>query len=194
MSNQKMENLLNLSLDATLEERLKAPDLNVGFNDTTDTWTIIIRYVKNLDILNQYSIEPTLLLGGYAILEVPETLIEQISALDEVIYVEKPKNLFFTVTEGRRTSCVSEIQNTVGANGNPASLSLFGSGCLVGIIDSGIDYSNPVFQMVVPVLLVSGTRRKTVLLPPDIKSERTIMKTRLTKRCNMKIRLNSSEL
>ncbi len=146
MSNQKMENLLNLSLDATLEERMKAPDLNVGFNDAADTWTIIIRYVKNLDVLNQYSIQPTLLLGGYAILEVPEALIEQISALDEVIYVEKPKNLFFTVTEGRRTSCVSEVQNTVGANGNPASLSLFGNGCLVGIIDSGIDYANPVFR------------------------------------------------
>ena len=37
MSNQKMENLLNLSLDATLEERMKAPDLNVGFNDAADT-------------------------------------------------------------------------------------------------------------------------------------------------------------
>jgi len=145
MSNQKLENLLNLSLDATDEERRQSPDLSAGFNTAADTWTIIIKYVKNLDVLSQYSIQPTLLLGDYAILEVPRPLIEKIAALDEVIYVEKPKNLSFTVTEGRRVSCVSEVQNPISVSGNPASLSLFGNGCVVGIIDSGIDYANPVF-------------------------------------------------
>lgn len=146
MNNQKLENLLNLSLDATPEERSKSPDLEAGFNDANDTWTIIIKYIKNLDVLSQYSIEPTLLLGDYAILEVPENLIDTIANLEEVIYVEKPKNLSFTVTEGRRVSCVSEVQNPISASGNPDSLSLFGNGCVVGIIDSGIDYANPVFR------------------------------------------------
>lgn len=146
MSNQKLENLLNLSLDATPEERAKSPNLEAGFYTAGDTWTIIIKYVKNLDALEQYSIQPAILLGDYAILEVPEGLIETIAALDEVIYVEKPKNLSFTVTEGRRVSCVSEVQNPVSFSGNTGSLSLFGNGCIVGIIDSGIDYANPVFR------------------------------------------------
>lgn len=146
MSNQKLENLLNLSLEATEDERRQSPELNAGFNSAADTWTIIIKYVKSLDVLNRYFVQPTLLLGDYAILEVPENLIEEISSLDEVIYVEKPKNLSFTVTEGRRVSCVSEVQNAVQTFGNPAALSLFGNGCVVGIIDSGIDYANPVFR------------------------------------------------
>lgn len=144
MNNQKIENLLNLSLAASPAERLKSPDLSAGFNEADDSWTIIIKYIKNLDALNQFS--PTILLGDYAILAVPEHLIDTIASLDEVIYVEKPKNLAFTVSEGRRTSCVSELQNPAFSSGNPPALRLYGNGCIVGIVDSGIDYANPVFR------------------------------------------------
>lgn len=146
MNNQKIENLLNLSLEAMPEERAKSPDLSAGFNADTDTWTLILRYIRNLDKLTEFGLTPTYLLGQYAIVDVPERLVDPIASLEEVVYVEKPKNLSFTVTEGRRTSCVSDVQSSFSSSGNPAELSLYGAGCIVGIIDSGIDYANPVFR------------------------------------------------
>lgn len=42
------------------------------------------------------------LIAGYAIVTIPEGLIETFSQLDEVEYVEKPKRLYFsTLQEGR---------------------------------------------------------------------------------------------
>ena len=56
----------------------------------------------------------------------------------QIEYVEKPKRLFFQAANGRRVSCVPPVQNP--------PFSLFGSGVLVAIIDSGIDYTNPDFR------------------------------------------------
>ena len=142
MNNQKIENLLNLALDASDREREKSPELSAGFSRLDDKWTIIVRYAGNPDVLLTYS--PVFLLGNYAILEVTEKEIEIIASLDEVIYIEKPKPLSFTVLEGRSSSCVSEIQTPVISAG-ASSLNLSGRGCIVGIIDSGIAYDHPVF-------------------------------------------------
>ena len=38
MNSQKLENLLNLSLDSTMEEREKSRILNVGFDREDKTW------------------------------------------------------------------------------------------------------------------------------------------------------------
>ena len=38
MNSSKRENLLNLALDATEEERLQSLNLNVGYQEETDTW------------------------------------------------------------------------------------------------------------------------------------------------------------
>ena len=42
MDNQKRENLLNLALDATEEERLKSVNLNVGCDPGEKTWELIV--------------------------------------------------------------------------------------------------------------------------------------------------------
>ena len=41
---QKKENLLNLSLDATEAEREKSPALQVGYDQNTKRWELIIQY------------------------------------------------------------------------------------------------------------------------------------------------------
>jgi len=156
MNNQKIENLLNLALDASDREREKSPELSAGFSRLDDKWTIIVRYAGNPDVLLTYS--PVFLLGNYAILEVTEKEIEIIASLDEVIYIEKPKPLSFTVLEGRSSSCVSEIQTPVISAG-ASSLNLSGRGCIVGIIDSGIAYDHPVFLNPEPYPVHLGSDR-----------------------------------
>ena len=52
---QKRENLLNLALSATQEERLKSENLEVGYDPADKTWELILRYSGNLDRLREMS-------------------------------------------------------------------------------------------------------------------------------------------
>ena len=79
----------------------------------------------------------TELLNNYGILNLPESLIDTIVSEDIITYMEKPKQLFFEITEGKRASCITTLQSHLPQ--------LSGRGTLVGIIDSGIDYAHPDF-------------------------------------------------
>ena len=49
MLSQKMENLLNLALDATPEELRKSQELDVGYITEANEWELIIKYSASLD-------------------------------------------------------------------------------------------------------------------------------------------------
>lgn len=159
MDNQKRENLLNLALDATEEERLKSVNLNVGYDPREKTWELIVRYNGSLESLRDEGIRVDELAAGYAVLVVPESRIEQVSAMEQIVYIEKPKRLFFASNMARAASCLSTIQTSIGAGaggggtggagaGVISSLEsgLTGKGVLVAVIDSGIDYYHPDFR------------------------------------------------
>ena len=44
MDNQKIENQLNLAIEATPAERAKSMDLNVGFNQEEASWQVIVKF------------------------------------------------------------------------------------------------------------------------------------------------------
>ncbi|MDD2980076.1 MAG: S8 family serine peptidase [Hespellia sp.] len=138
MVNQKAENLLNLALDATEQEREKSMELEVGYDKEERSWDLIIKYSGDLDAVRGLGADVTELLNEYAIVNIPEYAINAMSALPEVEYIEKPKSLFFQVENGRRASCVTPLQRS--------ETGLFGNGVLVAIIDSGIDYANQAFR------------------------------------------------
>ena len=131
MDNQKIENQLNLSMDATPVEREKSLDLNVGFESMTATWQVIVKfYGTETELRNIFmeafpsqftSIKIQDLIGKYAILEIPENLVEQVALLPEIEYMEKPKRLFFTVNNGRSVSCINPLQTgaNTAENGTP---------------------------------------------------------------------------
>ena len=159
MDNQKRENLLNLALDATEEERLKSVNLNVGYDPEEKTWELIVRHNGSLEALRNEGIRVDELAAGYAVLVVPESRIEQVSAMEQIVYIEKPKRLFFASNMARAASCLSTIQTSIGAGaggtgtggaggGVISSLEsgLTGKGVLVAVIDSGIDYFHPDFR------------------------------------------------
>ena len=124
---QKMENLLNLALDATPEELRKSQELDVGYITEANEWELIIKYSGSLDRVREVSVSVTELLNGYAVVIVREPQIEVLAGLPEVDFIEKPKSLFFEAENGRRTSCIDAVQAP------PFSLS--GQGVLVGIVD-----------------------------------------------------------
>lgn len=140
MINQKIENLLNLALDATAEERVRSGDLETGYNDVTNTWDVIILYSGELDQIRFLAESVTPLLKNFAIVRIQEKNLEKLALLEEVIYIEKPKSLFFEVMNGRRVSCIDSVQTP--------RFDLTGKGILIGIVDSGIEYGNMDFRNV----------------------------------------------
>lgn len=139
-TNQKIETLFRAALNATPEEREKSSDLSTGFSPSEDTWEVIVKYNGNLSSLSEKypGIQITELLNNYGILRLPEPLIDTIASEPLITYMEKPKQLFFEIAEGKRTSCITSLQIQYPE--------LSGRGTLVGIIDSGIDYAHPDFR------------------------------------------------
>lgn len=143
MTNQNVENLLNLALDASEEEREKSLNLNVGYDPIEREWEVIVKYSGSLDTVREFALQVVELKNEYAVLTVRESDIERLSRIPQIEYIEKPKRLFFQVENGRRVSCINEVQNS---RLPLASGTLFGAGILTAVIDSGIDYANEDFR------------------------------------------------
>lgn len=89
--NQKLENLLNLSLDTTAKERSRSAELETGYNPEEQTWELIVKYSGSLDAARELGAAVEEMRNEYAILTVKESLIPYISALPQIEYIEKPK-------------------------------------------------------------------------------------------------------
>ena len=138
MPDQKIDNLLNLAIDATTEERQKSGNLNVGYDPFGRTWEVIVKYTGLESELSGSGIQAVPLLGNYAVVTLPESEIDRYSDRENVIFMEKPKQLYFEVFQGKTASCIHSLQTGSGA--------LTGKGILMGIVDSGIDYFHPDFR------------------------------------------------
>lgn len=137
MNDQKIENLLNLALEATTDEREQSLRLNVGFDRESDTWDLIVKHSGDLLQLDREGMGVVSLTNEYAIVTIREQDIPWLASQMEIEYIEKPKRLFFSVNQGRAASCVNAV--TAGPEG------LSGEGVLIAILDSGIDYTHPDF-------------------------------------------------
>ena len=138
MPNQKLENLLNLSLEVSPEERARSQALEMGYRPEEKTWELIVKYSGSLDAVREMGVRVEEMRNEYAILIVPEDRIEEVSALPQIEYVEKPKRLFFAVNRARAASCINILQEP------PRNLT--GRGILVAVLDSGIDYFHEDFR------------------------------------------------
>ena len=138
MESQKRENILNLALDATGEERERSIELDVGFAKEEKEWTLIIKYSGDLQEVRGIASRVTPLMGGYAVIVIKEDRINTLTEFPQIEYIEKPKRLFFEVMGGKRVSCIYPVQNP--------PLSLSGEKIFVAILDSGIDYEREDFR------------------------------------------------
>lgn len=138
MPEQKIDNLLNLAMDATPQERAKSENLNVGYDSSERLWDVIVKYSGPESGLGGEGIQVVPLLGGYAVVTLPESEIKAYSAREQIEFIEKPKRLYFETFQAREASCILPVQT--GSNG------LSGKGILVGVVDSGVDFFHPDFR------------------------------------------------
>lgn len=137
--NQKIDVSLRASLEATPVERNASDDLSTG-SSSDGFWDLIVLYTGSPQTLqNEFpSSSFTFLLGNYAIVKISEDNIPSLAAFPQVIYIERPRQLFFEIVSARQASCLSAIQEN-------SSYGLTGKGILISVIDSGIDYAHPDF-------------------------------------------------
>ena len=138
MENQKIENVLNMSMETSNEQREKSRELSVGFDPSDRTWEIIIKYSGDpVTLEEELSMTFVILMNQFAISRGTQEQIERLARHPRVEFIEKPKALLYSVTEGIRVSCIYQLQ--------PPEGNLTGQGVLIGIIDSGIDIFHPDF-------------------------------------------------
>lgn len=138
-NNQKLENQLNLALDMPEVDREKTLNLNVGFDEETRQWELIVRYNTGLaPVAEEVGFQYVELYNNYAILTIQEDKINQLARFPQIEFVEKPKRIFYEIQYGRSISCVPQVERP--------PFSLTGSGVIVAIVDSGIDYAHPDFR------------------------------------------------
>ena len=135
---QKLENILNLALETPEEEREQTESLNVGYSAETRSWELIVKYHGSLDRLREQNMVVEELIAGYAILTVPEALVDMVSDTPEIEYVEKPKRFYYGQTFPAGTSCFPPV--------TMRTPFLNGRGVLLAVLDSGITWDLEVFR------------------------------------------------
>ena len=139
MEREKISPELGIAIGITENQREKSLDLDVGYSELFDEWELIIRYTGSLDHIRQelnISIEE--LLGGFAIIRIPQYLIGKLSEYPQIDYIEKPKNLLIEEMEGIRQSCINRVRLP--------DFNLTGEGTLVACLDSGADIYHKAFR------------------------------------------------
>lgn len=129
---------MNLALETSEELRRQTDTLNVGFDEETRSWELIVKYHGSLDALEILDIQIEYLIAGYAILTVPEGLVERVAELPEIEYVEKPKRYYYSVSGPTDGFCFPLV--------TMREPFLRGNGTLVAILDSGIAYERMDFR------------------------------------------------
>lgn len=159
-NDEKLDSEFRFALDLSEREREQSSTLNTGFDEATATWRVIVRYYGDL-----YEVERQLpgvqvipLYHQYGIVRVPQEQLEALAAIPQIQYMEKPKEVYFSLEAGRSASCINLVQGreaqeeqfdgNVGVeSGAPVQGSgLTGNGVIVGIADSGIDLTHPAFR------------------------------------------------
>lgn len=120
MNSSKRENLLNLALDATEEERLQSLNLNVGYQEETDTWEVIVKYTGSLRKLEEIfpDIEVTELSNEYAVIRLPEALMDAVTDRTEIEYMENQRGSFSLYSRESEPPALRPFIQENGVRGN----------------------------------------------------------------------------
>lgn len=138
-NSQKLANDLNLALDMGYERGAAGSGLYTGYDSGSNTWELIVKYTGDIQsVAKRFGASAVVLLGGYAIVTMPQEHINEFADCAEVVYIEKPHRLFFSDRQALERSCVYYAWS------EPYSLS--GEGVLAAVIDSGIDWKNTDFR------------------------------------------------
>lgn len=134
----EIDSQLMYALELDEDEREKTLDLDTGFDAADNTWELIVK-VSSPEEFPSYVSNVNVLSDGFVTLKIKQSDIDRLMSEKGIDYIEKPKRLYYEINNGKRASCITQVQV------QNSDLDLSGAGTIVAIIDSGIDYSHPAF-------------------------------------------------
>ncbi len=119
------------ALERPIDEYYNLIDENVDFIE------VIARYTSDINaIINEFpNAEVEVLYYGYAIITIHKDELERLYSHPQIESLELPKSLYFETTFNLMTSCILSVQSQ-------DTFDLKGKGVIVGVIDSGIDFTH----------------------------------------------------
>ena len=128
---------MSSSDDREIEQPLKTES---RYTPDTSSREVIVKYSGDLSRVEaDLGVEVESLGEGFAIITLLGNQIPLLYRYKEIEYIELPTTLTLTLNQSIRTSCISAVHSSEGYN-------LTGRGVLIGIIDSGIDYTHLDFR------------------------------------------------
>jgi len=132
VNSEKVENLLNLSMEVSDEQRKRSSQLSAGYDEQDRSWEFVIKYSGNPNQLEEFwGRRLVFLYNQYAIGRGTKEEIERLADNPQVEWIEKPKAMEYAVIEGIRASCITPV--------TPRQGDLTGEGVLIAVIDSAPD-------------------------------------------------------
>ena len=111
-NSQKLANDLNLALDMGYERGAADSGLYTGYDSGNNTWELIVKYTGDIQsVAKRYGASAVVLLGGYAIVTLPQEHINEFADCAEVVYIEKPHRLFFSDRQALEQN--GQLENTI---------------------------------------------------------------------------------
>jgi len=107
-----------------------------------DEWEVIIKHNGDIDaVAAELGIRAEILGDSFAILTMPPERVPELHQYREIEFIELPKSLSLSLRQSMSDACITPV-HTERAGG----YGLRGNGILIGIIDSGIDFTHPDFR------------------------------------------------
>lgn len=108
-------------------------------NNNSGPIEVIVKYSGNINRLEpELNVEIEILSNNYAIITLLKDQIRLLYRYPEIEYIELSKNLSYELNSEASKSCIPVVKEAYSYN-------LSGKGVIIGIIDSGIDYTHPAF-------------------------------------------------
>lgn len=135
---------ITLQREGRFLENARAEDiieeLEYFFDNDDNRMEVIVKFSGDiLQIARELQAEVEILFQGYAIITIDKVNIPKLYLYPQIESLELPKNLYITSRYNLISSCVRSVQEN-------RNLNLTGSGVIVAVIDSGIDYTHLDFR------------------------------------------------
>ncbi|MDR0999481.1 MAG: S8 family serine peptidase [Clostridiales bacterium] len=115
-------------------------ELVAGLDSESDKWEVIVKYHGDIRMVAAAIVAQVEILSeNYAIITLEADKIESLELYTEIEHVELPKYIRFTLRDAIWRACIGFAQSD-------ADFELKGSGVVVAVADSGIDYTHPDFR------------------------------------------------